>query len=49
MLLESAGQDPRLSGDERRRAWVRLAAMAAAAGDAAQRSSDLEQAALLLD
>lgn len=49
LLLESAGQDPRLSGDERRRAWVRLAAMAAAAGDAAQRSSDLEQAALLLD
>jgi HemY protein len=49
LLLESAGQDGRLSGDERRRAWVRLAAMAAEAGDSAQRSLDLERAAQLLD
>lgn len=48
-LLELAAQDTRLGHSDRRRAWVRLASMAAESGDAAQRSRDLEQAAMLLD
>ncbi len=48
-LLATTGGDVRLPADDRRRAWLRLADMATDAGDVAQRTADLEQAAKLLD
>lgn len=47
-MLSSSAADPRLALNERRRAWLRLAEMAEAAGDSAQRGRDLEQAVKLM-
>ena len=48
-LLAAAGSDARLSAEDRRRAWLRLADMSTEAGDGTQRAADLEQAAKLLN
>lgn len=48
-LLSTSAADARLTPQERRRAWLRLSEMAETAGDAAQRTHDLEQAAKLID